>query len=128
VDYSALLAALEDSGDEDSVGPALAFLGGRDLAFDRDELNGALRRALFLVAAGGDPHRLLEPHGRAVTALAAELEQPHRLTELDRGLEALRPQAEPFPVVAATLDELLADPALAWRAYACALLAAELTE
>jgi hypothetical protein len=81
---------------------------------------------MLLLAAGGDPHRELELDGRAVTALAAELDRPERRAQVSRGLEALRPEAAALPKVAPALDELLLDATLAWQAYACALLADEL--
>ena len=51
----------------------LCFFAGRDIAIEEDELNGAVRRAELLLAAGGDPHRPLDPFGRAATALADDL-------------------------------------------------------
>jgi hypothetical protein len=94
----------------------LAWFAGREVALDADELHGALRRALLLLAAGGDPRREPELEGRAVTALAAELDRPERRAALVAALRKLREGA----------DRLLADPDLAWRAFACALLADEL--
>jgi hypothetical protein len=97
---------------------SVAWIAGRSVAFDPDELRGPLRRALLLLATGGDPRREPELDGRAVSALAAELDQPERRAELESALRELRDAA----------DELLADPDLAWRALACALLAEELAE
>ena len=61
----------------------LAWLAGRSLGLDEDELRGPIRRAMLLLASGGDPTREhgLALDGRAVTALAEEL-----LTEERRGL------------------------------------------
>src|SRR5204863_7173421 len=95
---------------------SIAWLAGRSVGLDPDELHGALRRAVLLLAAGGDPHREPELDGRAVTALAAELDRPERRAELEAALRELRERA----------SSLLADPDLAWRALACALLAEEL--
>ena len=81
---------------------------------------------MLLLAAGGDPHRALELDGRAVTALAAELDGPERRTALARGLEAVRADAAGLPTVEAALDLLLGDADLAWRAYAAGLLGEEL--
>ena len=53
----------------------LCFLAGQDVRLDEEELNAALRRSALLLAAGGDPRRRLELYGRAVTALAEDLEQ-----------------------------------------------------
>jgi hypothetical protein len=125
VDVAALLAALEEVGDETDLRPALALLAGRDLALGADELNAARRRAMLLLAAGGDPHEGLLLEGRAVVGLAEELDRPERRAEVRRGLTEL--EREPAgPLVGAALAELLADGELAWRAYACALLAEEL--
>ncbi len=98
---------------------ALALIAGREVPLDEDELRGALRRSLLLLASGGDPHRGLELDGRAVTSLADELDEPERRAALLAGLRALsadEPEAE----------LLLAEPELAWRLYACGLLAEEL--
>ena len=95
----------------------LAWLAGRGIQLDEDELRGALRRSMLLLASGGDPHRELDLDDRAVTALADELDAPRRREALAAGLRALEsPEAE----------LLLAEPDLAWRAYACGLLAEEL--
>jgi hypothetical protein len=63
-----------------------------------------------------------------VTALAAELDDPVRRDQLRRGLEQLRAEAEGLPGVCELLSALLADPELAWRAFACAQLAEELEQ
>ena len=68
----------------------LCWLAGREIAIDEDELNGAVRRAELLLAAGGDPHRPLDPFGRAATALADDLDTPERRATLMAGLAALR--------------------------------------
>jgi hypothetical protein len=81
---------------------------------------------MLLLAAGGDPHRELDLDGRAVSALAAELDRPGRRATVSRGLEALRAEAAGLARVSSALDELLLDASLAWRAYTCALLADEL--
>jgi hypothetical protein len=128
VDVAPVLAMLEQASAESDIRPALALLAAPDLPLDDAELQGALRRALLLLAAGGDPHRELELEGRAVQALADELERRERITEVERGLADLRLHASSTPNVAEALDELLLGPDLAWRAYACALLADELGE
>ena len=97
----------------------VAWLAGRGVPVDEDELRGALRRALLLLASGGDPHRGLELDGRAVIALADELDAPERREALAAGLRGLLGEAP-------EVELLLAEPELAWRAYACALLAEEL--
>jgi hypothetical protein len=124
VDVAGVLRML-DEADAD-IRPALALLAAPEGVVEPDELNPALRRAMLLLAAGGDPHRELELDGRAVTALAAELDRPERRAEVSRGLETLQPEAAGLVRVSPALDELLLDASLAWRAYACALLADEL--
>jgi hypothetical protein len=124
VEVGAVLQML-DEADAD-IRPALALLAAPDELVEPDELNPALRRAMLLLAAGGDPHRELELDGRAVSALAAELERPERRATVSRGLEALRPETAALTRVSPALEELLLDASLAWRAYACALLADEL--
>lgn len=96
---------------------ALAAIAGEQVSLDEDELRGALRRAVLLLAAGGDPSRGLELDGRAVTALAADIAAPERAAELRAALAGLRAQRPD------EAGRLLADPDLAWRAFACALLA-----
>jgi hypothetical protein len=77
------------------------------------ELNAALRRALLVFAAGGDVHRDPSLNDPAVTALAADLDSPERREALLAASEFLQG---------------FGDPDLAWRAYACALLAEALGE
>jgi hypothetical protein len=124
VDAGSVLRMLDES--DADIRPALALLAAPGAVVGQEELGPALRRAMLLLAAGGDPHRELEVDGRAVTALAAELDRPERRAQVSRGLEALRPEAAGLPKVAPALGELLLDASLAWQAYACALLADEL--
>jgi hypothetical protein len=105
---------------------SLALAAGSDLELPEDELNGAVRRSVLLLAAGGDPTRELELDGRAVTALAADLDTAARRNELVARLAGLRYPATGLPLVEGALARLTADPELAWRAFACALLAHEL--
>jgi len=123
---SGVLQMLDKAGAETDVRPALALVAARDLVIEPNELGPPLRRAMLLLAAGGDPQRELELDGRAVTALAAELDRPERRAEVSRGLEALREEAAGLANVSPALEELLLDAGLAWSAYACALLADEL--
>jgi hypothetical protein len=104
------------------------WLAGRDVRLDEELLHGARRRAVLLLAAGGDPQRGLALDGRAVTALAEELDLPERRAELAAGIARLREQAAAYPLVADVLGLLRGDPDLAWRAFACGLLAEELGE
>jgi hypothetical protein len=107
---------------------SLAFVAGRRVELDADELAAARRRALLVLAAGGDPHRSLRLEDPAVTALARDLETPAARAELALGIADVTRSAEGLPLVRAVLAELAADGDLAWRAYACALLADELAD
>lgn len=105
---------------------SLALAAGSDIELPEDELNAAVRRSVLLLAAGGDPTRELELDGRAVTALAADLDAPARRHELATRLAGLRQPAAGLPLVEGALARLSADADLAWRSFACALLAHEL--
>ena len=106
----------------------LGFLAGRLVEIDPEELNAALRRAELLLAAGGDPRRSPELYGRAVTAIARDLDTSSRRAQLRAALETLEPEARDLPGAGEALRLLLADPDLAWQSYALALLAEELAE
>ena len=105
---------------------SLAFIAGAELGLPEDELNACVRRALLVLAAGGDPMRGVELDGRAVAVLAEDLDSHARRDELGRRLAALRRPARGLPLVEGALAGLVADRELAWRAFACALLADEL--
>jgi hypothetical protein len=85
-----------------------------------DERNAAVRRALFVFAAGGDLHREPTLDEPAVVELAADLDSPERREALTGAIAALEAEQ-------AHLDRL-DDPDVAWRAYACGLLADALGE
>ena len=104
----------------------LASVAGAEVPVDEDEVHGAARRALFLLAAGGDPERGLDLDGRAVAALAEELRTVDRQLVLERGLGDLRLQAQGLPHASEALHGLIEAPEIAWRAYAAGLLAEEL--
>jgi hypothetical protein len=106
--------------------PVLAYAAGLDIDLG-DEARGATRRALLLLAAGGDPRRDLDLNGRAVTAVADDLDAPGRRAELAEGLAALAAAAGGLPV-AARIAHLAAEPELAWRAFAAGLLADSLDD
>ena len=95
----------------------LAYVAGQAVPLDEAERNAALRRALFVFAAGGDLHRDPSPDEPAVAELARDLDTPERRAALMAALDGVE-----------GADALLADPERAWRAYACALLAEELGE
>jgi hypothetical protein len=117
--------ALREWGDGQACA-MLALVAREGVSLPEDELRAALRRALLVLAAGGDPHRELELDGRGVTGFAADLDSPDRRAELVASLRELRTQAEGLPRASFLLDALLEDEELAWRSLAVALLAEEL--
>jgi hypothetical protein len=132
---AAWLRDLEDSLAEDESGDelatavvVLATVAGQRVQIGEDEAHSASRRALLLLAAGGDPERGLDLNGRAVSALADEVRTVDRQLALERGLDDLTAEAKGLPHVSEALSALRATPDVAWRAYACSLLAAELAE
>ena len=118
------LEALEASDLDADV--ALAWLVRDEIGLDEDELNGARRRAMFVLAAGGDPHRDLSPDSVAADRLAAELDSPARRAALAAALAAL--DTSGLPRVREAVATLRADPERAWRTLALALLADELAD
>jgi hypothetical protein len=102
----------------------LCWLVRDRVAIDEATLNGARRRAMFVLAAGGDPHRELGFDSVAAERLADELDTPERRARLAAALDDL--PAEELPAVAAAAESLRADPELAWRSFALSLLADEL--
>ena len=106
----------------------LASVAGAGVALDDDETHAASRRALLLLAAGGDPERGLDLHGRAVGALGDDLRTVDRQLALEQGVQDLRVQASGLPHVSEVVHALIDAPDVAWRAYACSLLAEELAE
>jgi hypothetical protein len=123
------LAGLETAlaeGSEPHATEVLAFLAGRRVSVDDGLLHGARRRAVQLLAAGGDPFRGIDVDGRAVRALAEDIDRPAARAELQVGLGELRAQANGLPLVTGLLEGLERDPEQAWRWFACALLAEEL--
>jgi hypothetical protein len=117
--------ALREWGDGQACA-MLALVAREGVSLPEDELRAALRRALLVLAAGGDPHRELELDGRGVTGFAEDLDSPDRRAELLASLRELRTQAESLPRASFLLDALLEDVELAWRSLAVALLAEEL--
>jgi hypothetical protein len=105
---------------------ALVWLVLGRLPIGDDELNAARRRAMFVLAAGGDPHRELDFNSVAAERLAGELDTPERRVALARALETL--DADGLPTVAEGLKTLQAEPDLAWRSLGLALLADELAD
>jgi hypothetical protein len=120
-----LLARLE-AGELGDPLPVLAYLAGDAVPVPPDELNGALRRALLLAAAGGDPRRELTVDDRAVKAVAADLWDDERRAAFGRSLDALVLRVRELPRVREAALYLAGDVDLAWRLWSLGLLAAEL--
>ena len=120
-----VLAQLE-RGELGNPQAVLAYLAGQTLELPAVELNEARRRALLLLAAGGDPHRELDIDDRAVKALATDLWTDERRAGLAGGLDELALQARELPRVQEVVLGLAADLDLAWRLFALTLGAEEL--
>ena len=123
LDPRPVLEQLERAGGNLAV--QLAYLAVQQVEIEADDLSAARRRALLVLASGGDPRRELDFDSRAVTVLAEDLHSFAREAELAAALVALRREADGLEAVSATLDGLLADATLAWRWACCALLAEE---
>lgn len=95
---------------------------------DDAERRAGTRQALLLLASGGDPSRGLDLNGRAVASLADDLRTVDRQIALEQGIADLQIQARGFAHVSEALQALADAPEVAWRAYACSLLAEELGE
>jgi hypothetical protein len=120
-------AALEQLEASDlDLAVTLVWLVRESVAIDDDELQAARRRAMFVLAAGGDPHRDLGLDSVAAERLADELDAPGRRQELDTALAAL--DTSGLPRVSAAVQTLRGDPETAWRTLALALLADEIAE
>ena len=122
------LLARVDTGELGDPLPVLAFVAGQGVELDDEDLNGARRRALLLVAAGGDPHRELDVDARAVKALATDLYSEDRRDQLGRSVDALVVRVRELPAAREAALFLAADLDLAWRLFALGLLAEELGE
>jgi len=125
----ARLEELERSG----LGPhsselfvVLCWLVRDEIAIEEPELNAARRRAMFVLAAGGDPHRDLGLDSIAAERLADELDTPERRAQLTAAVDDL--PTDDLPAMTAAKASLRSDPDLAWRSFALCLLADELAE
>lgn len=118
------LERLEESDLELHV--ALAWLVRDQVGIGEDELQAARRRALFVLAAGGDPHRDLGLDNVAAERLADDLDSPARRQALDAALAAL--DTNGLPRVGDAVRTLRSDAETAWRTLAVALLADEIAE
>jgi hypothetical protein len=117
-----------DAGELGDPLPVLAYIAGQAVEIDDADLNGGRRRALLLVAAGGDPHRDLDVDDRAVKALAADLYTDERREQLGRSIDALVLRVRERPVAREAALFLAGDVDLAWRLFSLSLLAEELAE
>ena len=107
-------AAKESARTTDDVDLVVtAYIAGQHVPLGDEERNAALRRALLVFAAGGDLHREPRLDDPAVVELAGDLDSPERRQAL---------------LAASDVLETLGDSNLAWRAYACGLLADALGE
>ena len=125
----ARLEQLEEAGfDEDApeLLVSLAWLALGSVPIDDGELRAARRRAVLLLAAGGDPHRDVGPATPAVERLSTELDTPARRAPLEEALAAA--DADGLQTVEKAMQILLEDPELAWRLFALAQVADELSE
>jgi hypothetical protein len=123
------LEQLDEAGfDEDApeLLVSLAWLAIENVPIDEAELKAARRRAVLVLAAGGDPHREIGPATPAVERLADELDTPERRAMLQAALAA--PDTSGLPAVTKALQILQDDPELAWRLFALAIVADELAE
>ena len=115
-----------DAGELGDPLPVLAYIAGQGVEIDDHDLNGARRRALLLVAAGGDPHRELDVDDRAVKALASDLYTDDRRQQLGRSIDALVLRVRERQAAREAALFLAGDIDLAWRLFSLALLAEEL--
>jgi hypothetical protein len=111
-------ASVRTTSDVDLI--VLAYIAGQEVPLDDAERNAALRRALFVFAAGGGLEREPSLGDPAVLELARDLDSPERRAALAAAVERL--DASPDAV------ERLQDQETAWHAYACSLLAEALGE
>ena len=126
-DWLDQLEAIVAEADAGVAVVTVASVAGRDVSLDDDDVHGEVRRALLVLAAGGDPERGLDLNGSAVVRFAEELDAPERRAALAAGLEQLAADALGHPHTSELVRALVDDPETAWRAYACAVLAAELS-
>jgi hypothetical protein len=114
-------------GDASEPEAVLALIAGREVGLDPAEVRGAQRRGVQLLAAGGDPQRGLDLDGRAVLAVAEDLDTDERRRALAAGFERLSVGASGLPHVLDRVEALTANPDVAWRWFAVTVLAEELS-
>jgi hypothetical protein len=106
----------------------LAWLALPEVGLDELDRKTALRRAMLVLAAGGDPHRDLDHDSVAAARLADELDTPGRRASLAAALGGLAGEGAGLATVSEALTALQEAPELAWRTLALALLADELAD
>ena len=126
-DVRPVLEQLE-SGELGDPLPVLAYVAGQRAELPEPELSAARRRALLVLAAGGDPHRELDVDGAAVKSLAADLFDESRRARLAAALDELALAARDLPRTREAVLFLAADVELAWRLLALALIAEDLDD
>jgi hypothetical protein len=128
VEPDALAALLErvEAGELGDPLPVLAYVAGQELGIPENELAPARRRALLVLAAGGDPHRELDVDAPAVKSLAADLHTAERRAGLGAAVDALVLATRDLPHTREAALFLAADVDLAWRLLALAVIAEEL--
>lgn len=126
-DIDLALASYPESEWPVLAGPVLLGRLEKRVGIDPDEVFGAVRRATYLAAAGGDPHDGDDPAGPAVAMLADELDTRERRAALADAVRSdlARAVAERLPRVELVLRDLAAppgeDPARTWRLFCSAL-------
>jgi hypothetical protein len=124
-DVAVLLERLE-AGELGDPLPVLAYVAGQEVELPERELAQARRRAVLVLAAGGDPQRELGVDAAAVKTLAVDLYSDERRAALAAALDELALLARELPRTRDAVLFLAADVDLAWRLLALALLAEEL--
>jgi len=117
------LLELLEAGPSNSLLLGLAWLAGRGVELDQEEVRATVRRAELLLATGGDPRRELELDDRAVAAVAADLDGDGAREQLEDALARLTADSEGLTAVSDGLARLRSQPDLAWQCLAYALLA-----
>jgi len=126
VDTLAALLERIEAGELGDPLPVLAYAAGTRVELPEAERAETLRRALLLLAAGGDPRREPDVDDPAVKAVAAELHDERRRGQLAGGLDEIALLARDLPRTREAVLFLAKDVDLAWRLYALALVAEEL--
>jgi hypothetical protein len=122
---AALLGRLE-AGELGDPLPVLAYVAGQRVELPEGQLAAARRRALLVLASGGDPHRELDIDAPAVKSLAVDLYSDERRAQLAAAIDELVTAARELPEVRRAALFLAADVDLAWRLLALALVAEDL--